>query len=179
MSGIEYLEKAIRELQKTQSLPSSPHLTETPRRIWNYWLEYTRGAKEKLKIKTFPNEDYDEIIVVRDIPFTSVCIHHFLPFSGEVSVAYLPDKKLIGLSKIPRIVHHFTLMPQYQEKLTNEIADYLYKVLEPKGVMVKMSAVHSCMVARGAKTFGKMVTSALRGEFLRPEVKQEALELMR
>lgn len=177
---MEDLKRAIEKLMKSQKIPPSPHLEDTPRRIWEYWLEYTRGMKEKLKITTFPNENYDEVIVVKGIPFTSICIHHFLPFSGEVDVAYLPAEKLIGLSKIPRIVHHFASRPQIQEKLTNEIADYLNKILEPKGVMVKVSAVHSCMVARGVKTFGKMVTSAIRGEFLKSSgLKQEAMELMK
>ena len=156
------------------------HLRETPLRIVKAWKEYTESFEEELRVKTFDNPGYDELIICKDIPFHSLCLHHFFPFEGMCDVAYLPDKKIVGLSKIPRIVKHFSKRPQFQEKLVNDIANYLMEVLEPKGCLVTMSGAHTCMVCRGVESNGGMITSALRGEFLTDSnLKMEVFSLLK
>lgn len=155
------------------------HLRETPLRIVKAWKEYTESFDDELRVKTFDNPGYDELIICKDIPFHSLCLHHFFPFEGICHVAYLPDKKIVGLSKIPRIIKHFSKRPQFQEKLVNDIADYLMQVLEPKGVMVIMRGSHTCMVCRGVESNGGMTTSALRGQFKEDDMlRSEGLTLL-
>ncbi len=115
-------------------------------------------------LKTVFTERYDEMVILRDIPFHSMCEHHLLPFEGKAHIAYLPDGKVVGLSKLARVVDAFALRPQVQERLTTQIADILMRELDAQGVAVVMEAVHSCMTCRGVKKPGSvMVTSALRG----------------
>jgi GTP cyclohydrolase I len=115
-------------------------------------------------LKTFFKEKYDEIVVLRDVPFHSMCEHHLLPFEGKAHIAYLPDGKVLGLSKLARVVDAFAFRPQVQERLTTQIADILTQELGAKGVAVVMEAVHTCMTCRGVKKPGSvMVTSAVRG----------------
>jgi len=126
-------------------------------------------------------EDYDEMVVVKDIDMTSLCEHHLLPFVGKCHVAYLPDRKIVGLSKIPRLVEMFSRRLQVQERLTTQIASTLNEALQPRGVAVVMEALHMCMLMRGVeKQNSKAVTSAMLGAFReRPETRAEFMELIK
>lgn len=148
--------------------PDRPGLIETPRRVANMYAEMFAGLKLDPKRHlsvTFP-EEYDEMVLIRDIPFTSMCEHHLLPFTGVAHVAYLPNGKVTGLSKIARVVEEVSRKPQVQERMTQTIADMVNVNLSTKGVAVVIGAEHSCMSIRGIRKPGsRTVTSALRGEF--------------
>jgi GTP cyclohydrolase IA len=141
----------------------SPGLLGTPRRVAASLAELVTPAE--FSATTFPNEgSYDELVVVRDIPFHTLCMHHLLPFHGQAHVAYLPGERIIGLSKLARVVEMFARDLQLQERLTVQIADWLNEELMPKGVGVVLSAEHTCMTIRGVRKPGsRTVTSALRG----------------
>lgn len=162
------IENAVRDiLEAVGENPNRPGLLETPRRVANMYEEMFSGLTEdpKQHLKFFDEKSNDEMVIVRDIPFSSMCEHHLLPFVGKAHIAYIPnDNKIIGLSKIARIVDNFAKRPQVQERLTHDIADFLYKEMNAKGVAVIMEAEHMCMSIRGAKASGsKTQTSALRG----------------
>lgn len=134
------------------------------------YREIFRGVTGRMpSITTFPNEEnYDSMLVVRDIPFYSLCSHHLVPFFGVGHIGYIPDRKIVGLSKLARILEHFSRRPQVQERLTEETANSLMKLLEPAGVMVVIEARHLCMEMRGVEKPGALtVTSAVRGVFAR------------
>ena len=141
----------------------SPGLTETPRRMAVAYGELLTA--EPFSFTSFPNEEeYDELVVVRDIPFQSLCMHHLLPFHGVAHVGYLPAERIVGLSKLARVVEFFARNLQLQERLTTEIAECLQTRLAPKGVGVVLEAEHLCMSLRGAEVNGaRTVTSALDG----------------
>jgi GTP cyclohydrolase I len=126
-------------------------------------------------------EEYDEMVVVKDIDFFSLCEHHLLPFMGKCHVAYMPARKIVGLSKIPRLVEMYSRRLQVQERLTTQIAGTLDEVLQPRGVAVVMEAVHMCMIMRGVeKQNSKAVTSAMLGAFRdRPETRAEFMALIK
>ncbi len=126
-------------------------------------------------------EEYDEMVVVKDIDYFSLCEHHLIPFFGKAHIAYMPRKKIVGLSKIPRLVEMFSRRLQVQERLTTQIANTLNEVLQPRGVAVVMEAVHLCMIMRGVeKQNSKAVTSAMLGAFRdRPETRAEFMELIK
>jgi GTP cyclohydrolase I len=153
-------------------------LEETPRRVADAYAELL--TPRPFRATTFPNEEgYDELIVARSIPFHSLCMHHLLPFHGVAHVGYLPSDRIIGLSKLGRIVEYFSRDLQIQERLTTQVADWLERELEPKGVGVVLEAEHMCMSLRGVQKVGAMtVTSALRG-LVRDDVRtrQEFLAL--
>jgi len=157
-----------------------PNLKDTPKRWAHMMLFDICGAmwdKSELdKITVFPNrEQYNQLIVFSDISFYSVCSHHFLPFFGKAYVAYLPDAKYVGLSKVVRIIKYFAKKPQVQEEMTQEIANFLFDVLDAFGVMVVLQGQHLCMQMRGIKEPGVVVTtSAIRGENF---PKEEAMNL--
>ena len=136
---------------------------DTPRRVADAYLELL--TPRPFQATTFPNDDgYDELIVARAIPFHSLCMHHLLPFHGVAHVGYLPAERIIGLSKLGRVVELFARDLQMQERLTTQIAAWLQRELRPKGVGVVLEAEHMCMSMRGVRTFGATtVTSALRG----------------
>jgi GTP cyclohydrolase IA len=136
---------------------------ETPRRVADAYAELL--TPQPFRATTFPNDDgYDQLIVARAIPFHSLCMHHLLPFHGVAHVGYLPGERIIGLSKLGRVVEFFGRDLQIQERLTTQIADWLQCELEPKGVGVVLEAEHLCMSLRGVQKLGaKTVTSALRG----------------
>jgi GTP cyclohydrolase IA len=138
-------------------------LRDTPRRMANAYAELL--TPEPFNLTTFPNDEgYDELVVVRDIPFQSLCMHHVLPFYGVAHVAYLPDERILGLSKLARVVELFARDLQLQERLTTQIAGWLQHELRPKGVGVVIEAEHLCMALRGVQKPGtKTVTSALHG----------------
>jgi GTP cyclohydrolase IA len=138
-------------------------LEETPRRVADAYAELL--TPQPFRATTFPNDDgYDELIVARAIPFHSLCMHHLLPFHGVAHIAYLPAERIIGLSKLGRVVEFFSRDLQIQERLTTQVAGWLQRELEPKGVGVVLEAEHLCMSLRGVQKLGaKTVTSALRG----------------
>ncbi|HET7340993.1 MAG TPA: GTP cyclohydrolase I FolE [Methylomirabilota bacterium] len=141
---------------------------------------YAKDPREILNDALFV-EEYDEMVVVKDIDVFSVCEHHVLPFIGKCHVAYMPRKKIVGLSKIPRLVDMFARRLQVQERLTTQIATTLNEVLQPRGVAVVMEAIHLCMLMRGVeKQNSKAVTSAMLGAFRdRPETRAEFMELIK
>ena len=157
-------------------------LKKTPERVAKMYVELLGGMHEDPKkhlTSTF-TENYDEIVLLRDIPFYSICEHHLMPFIGSAHVAYLPTGSVLGISKLARIVDCFARRLQTQERLTFQIADFLMASLNSQGVAVIIESSHSCMTIRGIKKPGSvMVTSALRGLFRRdPKSRNEVLSLM-
>lgn len=162
------IERAIREiLLAIGEDPDREGLQETPHRVARMYGEIFAGLHQKVEdsIKVFHEADHDEMIMVGDIPFYSMCEHHLLPFIGKAHVVYIPQGgRIIGLSKIARIVDVMSKKPQLQERLTSQIADTIVKAVAPMGVAVVVEAEHLCMTMRGIKKPGSMtVTSALRG----------------
>ncbi len=143
--------------------PDSDHLRDTPRRVALAYEELL--TSRPFVPTTFPNDEgYDELVLVRDIPFHSLCEHHLLPFSGVAHVGYLPGARILGLSKLARVVEHFSRRLQVQERLTKQIGDWLEDRLEPKGAGVVLEAEHLCMSLRGVQAVGsRTVTSSLHG----------------
>ncbi len=159
-------------------------LERTPERVAKALLFLTSGYQQDIKDvlnDALFVEDYDEIVVLKDIDVFSLCEHHLLPFVGKCHVAYLPGKKIIGLSKIARLVEMFSRRLQVQERLTTQIAQTLQEALQPRGVAVVIEAIHLCMVMRGVeKQNSKAVTSAMLGAFRnRPETRAEFMELIK
>ena len=174
----ERIQNAVREiLIAVGEDPDREGLLETPKRVANMYEEIFAGLTEdpKQHIKLFNEQSNDEMVIVKDIPFYSMCEHHLLPFFGKAHIGYIPsDNKIIGLSKLARIVDNFAKKPQVQERLTSDIADFLNDNLQPKGVAVIMEAEHMCMTMRGARAAGsKTLTSALRG-IMRTDAKTRA-----
>lgn len=162
-------ENFVRELLKTlEKNGERDGLSKTPRRVAEAYAKmfsgYEKDPKEILTV--FKNEGYDEMIVVAGIEWYSMCEHHFIPFFGKAHIGYLPDKKIVGLSKIPRVIDIFARRLQNQERLTSQIAKTLFELLKPKGVGVILEAKHLCMMARGVEKQGTNVTtSAMLGLF--------------
>ena len=158
-------------------------LKDTPQRVARMYLELFSGLCEEpgQHLKTFFREKYDEMVVLRDIPFHSMCEHHLLPFMGKAHIAYLPLGRVIGISKLARVVESFARRPQVQERLTSQVADLIMKKLRPRGVAVMMEAQHTCMIIRGVKKPGSvMITSAVRGLFkTNAATRAEAMSLLR
>jgi GTP cyclohydrolase IA len=158
--------------------PDSEGLQETPRRVADAYAELLTPTP--FRATTFPNDDgYDELILARSIPFHSLCMHHLLPFHGIAHVGYLPGDRILGLSKLGRVVEYFSRDLQIQERLTTQVADWLEEELRPRGVGVVLEAEHTCMSLRGVQKLGaKTVTSAMRG-LLREDARtrQEFLSL--
>lgn len=169
--GVDLLaiERAVRTiLTAVGEDPDRPGLKDTPRRVAKMYKEMFSGLHtdpaRHLHV-TFP-EEYDEIVLVRDISFTSMCEHHLLPFRGVAHVAYVPNGRVTGLSKLARVVDEVAHRPQVQERMTAEVADMIERELETRGVAVVVKAEHSCMSIRGiCKPGAQTVTSALRGIF--------------
>jgi GTP cyclohydrolase I len=177
------IERAVREiLIAVGEDPDREGLVKTPNRVARAYGELMAGLKvdPRRHLKTVFHERYDEVVLLRDIEFHSLCEHHLLPFTGRAHVAYLPDGKVVGLSKLARLVEGYARRPQVQERLTTQIADALMEELNPIGAACVIEAVHTCMTIRGAKKHGStMVTSALRGIFKEnPASRSEILSLM-
>jgi GTP cyclohydrolase I len=141
----------------------SPHLADTPRRVAEAFIEMLTPAE--FALTTFPNDQgYNELVLVRDIPFHSLCEHHLLPFQGVAHIGYLPGERILGLSKLARVLEYFARDLQVQERLTKQVADWLQGELAPRGVGVVIEAEHMCMSLRGVKVVGSTTTtSALHG----------------
>ena len=193
MPGTEYgkldmprAEAAIREfLYAIGEDPDREGLLETPSRVARACTEIFAGLQEDPSVhllKQFHEADHEEMVIVRDIPFTSMCEHHLLPFTGKAHVAYIPRKgRITGLSKLARCVEGFARRPQVQERMTSQVADAIMKALNPLGVLVVVEAEHMCMTARGIRKPGSFtVTSAVRGSFADSEkTRAEALSLFK
>jgi GTP cyclohydrolase I len=181
---LERIERAWREI--IEAIGEDPHregLLETPERVARMYAELFEGLRTDPKsyLQTGFEIDHDELVILRDIPFYSICEHHFMPFHGKAAVGYVPDGRVVGLSKIARLVEGYARRPQIQENLTGLIADAIMEVLEPDGVAVVIEAEHLCMTQRGVKKPGAMmITSATRGSFRKNDVtRAEFLSLVR
>lgn len=168
------VEAAVRQiLVEIGEDPDRSGLAATPRRVHRMYAELTAGYHvdpTRLINNAIFEVDYSEMVVVRDIPFYSLCEHHLLPFFGSAAVAYVPKGRVIGLSKIPRIVEMYARRLQVQERMTQQIADFLMETVDPMGVAVVLEATHLCAVMRGVKKSGTvMTTSAVLGVFRRSD----------
>jgi GTP cyclohydrolase I len=177
--------EAVRTLIRwTGDDPDREGLLDTPRRVAQAWREYAQGYSEDPShhlSRTFEEVGgYDEIVLLKDIPFQSHCEHHMAPIIGKASIAYLPGDKVVGISKLARVLHGFARRLQVQERLTAQVADTIWRHLQPKGVAVVIEASHACMTARGVNTPGVvMTTSRMMGTFREDErSRREVLALM-
>lgn len=160
-----------------------PNLHETDIRVAKLYAEMFHGLKEgnEPKITTFPNDgEYSAMVMEKEIPFYSMCSHHLVPFYGHAHIAYIPNSQIVGLSKLPRILEFYAKRPQLQERLTEQVVNFLEEKLEPQGAMVVIEARHLCVEMRGVKKPGAVtVTSAIRGIFHERPVREEFLDLLR
>ncbi len=181
--NIKRIERAVREILLAVGEDATrAGLKNTPKRVAAMYAELLAGMQQNPRehIRSIFTEKYDEVVLLRDIPFYSICEHHLMPFIGSAHVAYLPSGLVIGVSKLARIVDCFSRRLQVQERLTDQIADFLISSLKPQGVAVVLEASHSCMTIRGVKKPGSiMVTSALRGVFKKdPRSREEIMSLI-
>ena len=180
---VERIEKAVREiLLAVGEDVDREGVRATPARVARMYSELLSGMREDPQehLRSVFTENYDEIVILRDVPFFSICEHHLMPFMGSSHIAYLPSGAVLGVSKLARIVDCFAHRLQVQERLTDQIADFIMDSLKPKGVAVVLEASHSCMTIRGIRKPGSvMVTSSLRGLFKKdPKSRSEVLSLM-
>jgi GTP cyclohydrolase I len=171
---LEAAEQAAADLLTALGIPlDSEELRDTPGRMARAYAELFES--QPLRLTTFPNDEgYDELVLARDIPFRTVCAHHLLPFSGVAHVGYLPGDRILGLSKLARLVDYCAARPQTQERLTKQVADLLVGRLQPRGAGVVLEAEHSCMTLRGVRAIGSTtITSALSGT-LRSDARSRA-----
>jgi GTP cyclohydrolase I len=179
------IEKAMKMiLEAIGEDPKRSGLRETPARVARMYAELFSGLHKDpgKELNVFHEADHEEMIIVKNIPFYSMCEHHFVPFAGKAHIVYIPTKgRVTGLSKLVRTIEGFAKRPQVQERLTSQIADTLMNVLKPRGVFVVIEAEHLCMSMRGVKKPGSItVTSAVRGIFRKnPTTKAEALALIK
>jgi GTP cyclohydrolase I len=179
------VQDAIRTLIKwSGDDPDREGLLDTPKRVARAWSEYCQGYSEDPSThlsRTFEEVGgYDEVVLLKDIPFQSHCEHHMAPIIGKAAIAYLPRNRVVGISKLARVLHGYARRLQIQERLTAEVADCIWNHLEPQGVAVVIEASHACMTARGVRTPGVgMTTSRVMGCFLDdPRSRKEVLSLM-
>jgi GTP cyclohydrolase I len=181
----ENVQDAIRTLIRwAGDDPTREGLLDTPSRVARAWKEYCHGYEEDPSVhlsRVFEEVGgYNEIVLLKDIPFQSHCEHHMAPIIGTAAIAYLPNDRVVGISKLARVLHGFARRLQVQERLTAEVADCIWEHLQPQGVAVVICASHSCMTARGVRTPGvRMMTSRMMGTFLEdPRSREEVLKLM-
>ncbi|HPP52560.1 MAG TPA: GTP cyclohydrolase I FolE [Thermoguttaceae bacterium] len=177
------IERAVREiLLAVGEDPDREGLRETPNRVARMYAELFSGLREDPRehLQKFFPEKYDEIVLVRNIGFHSVCEHHLLPFMGNAHIGYIPDGRVVGLSKLARVVESVARRPQVQERMTEQIADLLIQELRVKGVAVVVEAIHTCMIIRGVRKPGSVcVTSAMKGIFrTNPSSRAEVMTLI-
>jgi len=164
------VERALRELIRSLGLDPAkePELAETPARVAALYAEIFSGlvSSNAPDLALIPRQGSgdEELVVVRDLPFYSLCIHHLIPFFGSATVAYLPGEKLLGISGIARLLEHYARRPQLQERITTQLADHLEKTVRPSGVAVMLQARHLCMEMRGIRKRGVVETRVVRGE---------------
>ena len=180
-----HVQDAVRTLiEWTGDDPTREGLLDTPARVARAWKEYCLGYTEDPAMhlgRVFEEVGgYNEIVLLKDIPFQSHCEHHMAPIIGKAAIAYLPNDRVVGISKLARVLHGFARRLQVQERLTAEVADCIWDNLHPQGVAVVIDAQHACMTARGVRTPGVgMVTSRMMGTFLDdPRSREEVLRLM-
>ncbi len=156
---VEEIKEHIEAIMKILDIPITESNKGTPLRVAKMWCNELFANRNdynindlKARMKTFPNIYGSEMVIVKDIDFNSICEHHWLPFSGKVTVGYVPSSEVIGLSKIPRVVKYFSRKPQLQEKLTKEIGDFLVDLLNPHALFVEVEATHQCVKCRGAES---------------------------
>ena len=178
------IERALREvIEAVGEDPGREGLRDTPMRVARMYAELFEGLhtdpRDELRVGF--EAGHDEMVILRDIPFYSICEHHFMPFHGVAAIGYIPDGRVVGLSKLARLLEGYARRPQLQERLTGQVADALMEVLRPDGVAVVIEAEHLCMTQRGVKKPGsRMVTSATRGQFRQNQVtRAEFLSLVR
>ena len=166
-NNTERIREHLEEIMNLLDIPLTESNQDTPKRVAKMWSEELFANRNDLhlgeldrKMKVFSNDYSSEMVIVKDIPFSSICEHHWLPFSGTISVGYVPSDCIIGLSKIPRVVKYFSKRPQLQEKLTTEVGEYLFKKLTPKALFVSCEAKHQCVMCRGAESDCSTVTYA-------------------
>lgn len=182
---IDALAGHVREMIRILGLDPErdPNLVDTDRRVAKMYLDIFSGLNEgnRPKLTTFPNDEhYTAMVMEKEIPFYSLCSHHFVPFYGHGHIAYIPNERIVGLSKLPRLLEFYARRPQLQERLTEQVASTLEEELKPMGVMVVVEARHLCVEMRGVKKPGAVtVTSAIRGIFLEKAVREEFLDLLR
>jgi len=181
---VERISFHVEEIMKVLDLDlRDPNLKDTPRRVARMYLEIFGGLEDgsEPQITTFPNEErYDNMVMVKDISVFSVCAHHLIPFFGRAHVAYIPKDRIIGLSKLARIVEFYSKRPQIQERLTEQVIGFIEEKMDPQGSMVVLEARHLCMEMRGVEKPGALtVTSAVRGLFRTDDkVREEFLKLL-
>ncbi len=185
MSNPSNLERLVYDfLKELGEDPTREGLEKTPARVAKAYQYLTSGYGQRVEDilnDALFTEEYDEMVVVKDIDYFSMCEHHVLPFFGKAHVAYMPSRRIVGLSKIPRLVEMFSRRLQVQERLTTQIAHTINDVLQPRGVAVVIEGLHLCMLMRGVeKQNSKAVTSAMLGAFRdRPETRAEFMELIK
>jgi len=181
---LERIARAMREIiEAVGEDPNREGLLDTPARVSRMYAELFEGLRidPKQYLKVGFEVGHDEMVILKDIPFYSICEHHFMPFHGVAAVGYIPDGRVVGLSKLARVVEAYARRPQIQEQLTGQVADTLMDALRPDGVAVVIEAEHLCMTQRGVKKPGaRMITSATRGTFRNSDVtRAEFLSLVR
>lgn len=181
----DHVQDAIRTLIKwSGDDPNREGLLDTPQRVARAWREYCAGYQEHPGdhlARIFEEVGgYEEVVLLKDIPFQSHCEHHMAPIQGKAAIAYLPKNKVVGISKLARVLHGYARRLQVQERLTAQVAECIWHTLEPRGVAVVIDATHGCMTGRGVRTHGvNMVTSRMMGVFLDdPRSRKEVLGLM-
>jgi GTP cyclohydrolase I len=166
------VERAIADLIRSLGLDpkTEPELARTPARVADMYAEIFAGLDPEASpdLVTFPHTGGDDLVVVRDLRFHSLCVHHFVPFFGRALVAYLPGDKLIGVSGPARLLEYYSRRPQLQERMTTQIADHLERIVKPRGIAVILEARHLCMEMRGIRRFGRLETRVVRGALAEP-----------
>ena len=162
------VERAVRELIQALGLDraAEPELDATPARVADLYRELFSGLDPALAPEpvTFAHEGQGDLVVVRDLPFHSLCVHHFVPFFGRALIAYLPGERIIGISAAARLLDHYARRPQLQERIGQQVADHLERLVKPRGVAVILEARHLCMEMRGIRSYGRVETRTVRGE---------------
>lgn len=181
---VEKIAEHVRGILTTLGLDlTEPNLVETDQRVARLYLEMFRGLEEGSEppVTTFPNDEgYQHMVMEKNIPFYSLCAHHLVPFYGRAHIAYIPREHILGLSKFARVLEFYAKRPQLQERLTEQVVDFLHEKLQPQGTMVVIEARHLCVEMRGVQKPGaETVTSALRGTFHQRPVREEFLDLLR
>jgi len=170
----EAAERAIAALIRSLGLDpaSEPELSQTPGRVADLYAEIFAGldpaTAPDLALFPQPQGSGEDLVVVRDLPFYSLCVHHFVPFFGHAHVAYLPGRQLLGISGVARVLEHYARRPQLQERIGTQVADHLERALAPRGLAVVLEARHLCMEMRGIRKFGRVETRTLRGTLADP-----------